>query len=246
MTSTYLLPIDLRHGRDAQALVASGEAAPLAGLPVAFTTVERIVREGDAVRRERLPWRELAGDPALARLTSPRPAPFVRPLLMGILNVTPDSFARDTRFPLWEDAVAHGLRLIEEGADIVDVGGESTRPGAAETPLEEELRRVLPVVRRLAETGTTVSTDTRKAAVMREAVAAGAAIINDVSGLAHDRASAGRGRWERGARGADAHARRACDHERGTLLRPRRARGLRRAGGAHPRRRGRRHRPRRA
>ncbi len=186
MTSTYLLPIDLRHGRDAQALVASGEAAPLAGLPVAFTTVERIVREGDAVRRERLPWRELAGDPALARLTSPRPAPFDRPLLMGILNVTPDSFARDTRFPLWEDAVAHGLRLIEEGADIVDVGGESTRPGAAETPLEEELRRVLPVVRRLAETGTTVSTDTRKAAVMREAVAAGAAIINDVSGLAHD------------------------------------------------------------
>ena len=63
MTSTYLLPIDLRHGRDAQALVASGEAAPLAGLPVAFTTVERIVREGDAVRRERLPWRELAAIP---------------------------------------------------------------------------------------------------------------------------------------------------------------------------------------
>src|SRR5206468_1488422 len=83
----------------------------------------RIVREDDAVRREQLPWRELAGDPALARLTSPRPAPFDRPLLMGILNVTPDSFARDTRFPLWEDAVAHGLRLIEEGADIVDVGG---------------------------------------------------------------------------------------------------------------------------
>src|SRR3954454_10014651 len=114
MAATYLLPVDLRHGREGQALVASGQAAPLAGLPVAFTTVERIVREGDAVRRERLPWRELAGDQALVRLTSPRPSPFAAPLLMGILNATPASFARDSRFPLWEDAVAHGLRLIEE------------------------------------------------------------------------------------------------------------------------------------
>jgi dihydropteroate synthase len=176
--------VDLRYGEEAQALIATGAAAPLAGLAIAFAAVERIVREGDAVERRRMSLADLSGDPLLARLTAPRGTD--RPQLMGILNVTPDSFARETRHPLAEEAVAHGLRLAEAGADIIDVGGESTRPGAAEVPVEEELRRVLPVVETLAHAGVTVSIDTRKARVMREAVAAGARIINDVSGLTHD------------------------------------------------------------
>jgi dihydropteroate synthase len=125
-------------------------------------------------------------NPLLERFTRTRPPPFDRPRLMGILNVTPDSFSDGGEHAEAGAAVARGLRLAAEGVDVVDVGGESTRPGAAEVPVEEELRRVLPVVEGLAAAGVTVSIDTRKAAVMRAAVAAGARIINDVSGLGHD------------------------------------------------------------
>ena len=84
-----------------------------------------------------------------------------RPRVMGIVNVTPDSFSDGGEHASLEDAVAHGLRLAEEGADLLDVGGESTRPGAAEVPVEEELRRVIPVITQLArETGLPVSVDT--------------------------------------------------------------------------------------
>ncbi|WP_231607820.1 dihydropteroate synthase [Streptacidiphilus albus] len=102
--------------------------------------------------------------------------------VMGVVNVTPDSFSDGG---LWLDpglAVAHGLELVARGADIVDVGGESTRPGAVRVTREEELRRVLPVVRGLAEAGVTVSIDTMRAAVAEAAVEAGARIVNDVSG----------------------------------------------------------------
>jgi dihydropteroate synthase len=110
-----------------------------------------------------------------------------RTLVMGIINVTPDSFADGgLRFdPL--RAVEDGLRMIDDGADILDVGGESTRPGAAPVPAEEELRRVLPVVERLAAGGAAlVSIDTYKAVVAREAVARGAVIVNDISALSRD------------------------------------------------------------
>ncbi len=113
-----------------------------------------------------------------------------RPLVMGVLNVTPDSFSDGAAFydpsshP--ERAVAHGLRLIEEGADIIDVGGESSRPGAEAVAEEEELRRVIPVVKALAGQGAVVSIDTAKAAVARAAVEVGAAMINDVSAGALD------------------------------------------------------------
>ena len=104
---------------------------------------------------------------------------------MGILNVTPDSFADGgVRFDA-ERAIDDGLRMIDDGADILDVGGESTRPGADALPADEELRRVLPVVERLAGAGVPVSIDTYKA-VAREAVARGASIVNDVSGLQFD------------------------------------------------------------
>jgi dihydropteroate synthase len=107
-----------------------------------------------------------------------------RPIVMGVLNVTPDSFSDGGRFLPLEAAVAHGLRLVEEGAAIIDIGGESTRPGAAPVSVEEELRRVLPVVERLREaTQAVISVDTSKPEIIREAAAAGAGLINDVRAL---------------------------------------------------------------
>ena len=107
-----------------------------------------------------------------------------RPQVMGIVNVTPDSFSDGGAHADPEAAVAHGLRLAAEGADVLDVGGESTRPGAGEVPLEEELRRVVPVIERLArETALPISVDTSKPEVMRAAVAAGAGMVNDVYAL---------------------------------------------------------------
>jgi dihydropteroate synthase len=106
---------------------------------------------------------------------------------MGILNVTPDSFADGGRHLEPDAAVEAGVLMVDEGADILDVGGESTRPGAVPVGEEEELRRVLPVVERLARRVTVpISIDTYKARVAREAVAAGAVIINDISGLQYE------------------------------------------------------------
>lgn len=111
-----------------------------------------------------------------------------RTWIMGILNITPDSFSDGGRFASLEKAVEGGLRLVEEGADILDIGGESTRPGAEPVALEEELRRTIPVVAKLAEkTDVPISIDTTKAAVAREALAAGAEMINDVSAMRLDR-----------------------------------------------------------
>ena len=105
------------------------------------------------------------------------------PLIMGIVNVTPDSFSDGGRYAGTPEAIAHGLELLEQGADILDIGGESTRPGAAEVTEQEELERVVPVVEALAKTGAVISVDTSKAGVIREAVKAGAHIINDVRAL---------------------------------------------------------------
>ena len=104
-----------------------------------------------------------------------------RPLVMGIVNVTPDSFSDGGRFLDASSAIAQGLQLRDEGADLVDVGGESTRPGAAEVSVEEELRRVMPVVEALAKEGIAVSIDTMKPEVMRAAIEAGCAVVNDVN-----------------------------------------------------------------
>lgn len=107
-----------------------------------------------------------------------------RARVMGIVNVTPDSFSESGAHQGTEAAVAHGLRLAAEGADLLDVGGESTRPGAEAVDAEEELRRVIPVIERLAaETTVPISVDTSKAEVMRAAVAAGAGMINDIQAL---------------------------------------------------------------
>jgi dihydropteroate synthase len=109
-----------------------------------------------------------------------------RPRLMGVVNVTPDSFTDNGAHRAPADAIAHGKALIAAGADIIDVGGESTRPGAEPVDLDEELARVLPVIEGLRGGGAFLSVDTRKANVMRAATASGAAIINDVSALADD------------------------------------------------------------
>jgi dihydropteroate synthase len=110
-----------------------------------------------------------------------------RPRVMGIVNVTPDSFSDGGEHATAEAAIAHGLKLAEEGADVLDVGGESTRPGAEDVPLEEELRRVVPVVEALAKrTSLPISIDTSKPEVMRAAVDAGAGMVNDVYALRRD------------------------------------------------------------
>jgi dihydropteroate synthase len=107
--------------------------------------------------------------------------------IMGILNVTPDSFSDGGRFHRFEDAIAQGMRMIQEGADIIDVGGESTRPGSDPVTLEEELSRVIPVISTLAQkTEVPISVDTYKSEVARRALDAGAQMINDISALRFD------------------------------------------------------------
>ena len=116
----------------------------------------------------------------MSQLTAPRADGL--PRLMGVVNVTPDSFSDGGRWADAERAIAHGQRLLVEGADILDIGGESTRPGATRPLVEEELSRVVPVIKSLASDGAVVSVDTMRADVARQAVDAGAVIVNDVSG----------------------------------------------------------------
>ncbi len=112
---------------------------------------------------------------------------FDRPLVMGIVNVTPDSFSDGGQFLQADHAVGHALKLIEEGADLIDIGGESSRPGAEAVPIEDELQRVVPVVEQLrSQTETPISVDTYKSEVAHAALEAGADIINDISALRMD------------------------------------------------------------
>ncbi len=141
----------------------------------------------------------LAAAPGTGPATSPLPVirpvrtaktvgdlPTNRSVVMGILNVTPDSFSDGGKYATTDDAIGHGLRMHYGGADIIDVGGESTRPDAREVPVEEELARVLPVVRALVKAGALVSIDTMHAETARQALDSGAAIVNDISGAAFD------------------------------------------------------------
>lgn len=121
--------------------------------------------------RGRLPARHVAGLPQRDR-----------PLVMGVVNVTPDSFSDGGRYADVEDAVAHGLAMVADGADLLDIGGESTRPGATRPLVEEELNRVVPVITELAAQGARISVDTMRHEVAVAALAAGAVLINDVSG----------------------------------------------------------------
>src|SRR5438132_4761054 len=195
-------------GGAAAEAVASGHARALTGPSLAFSLVAAMGLASDrrfisvtASIAELEVWIAGAGarfaqraSEQLALLSAPRPpwAGFVldRPLVMGILNVTPDSFSDGGRWFDADRAVAHARTLLTAGADIIDVGGESTRPGAGELPPGEEIRRVEPVVRALAQIGAVVSIDTRHKIVMAAALDAGARIVNDVSALTHDAESA--------------------------------------------------------
>ena len=167
-------------------------ALPLAGGPLWFTHAERLSR---AEPPQFVPADQIPA-PVLARLTAPRASilglELDRPRLMGILNVTPDSFSDGGRFAALDVAQAAGLAMQAAGADLIDIGGESTRPGAAEVPEAEEIRRTAPVIAALRAAGGAlpISIDTRKAAVAREALSAGAGMVNDVSGFTFDPALA--------------------------------------------------------
>ncbi|WP_104116637.1 dihydropteroate synthase [Arthrobacter sp. B1805] len=141
----------------------------------------------------------LAAAPGTGPATSPLPVirpvrvartfddlPADRTVVLGILNVTPDSFSDGGKYATTDDAISHGLRMHYGGADIIDVGGESTRPNARQVPVEEELARVLPVVRALVTAGALVSIDTMHAETARQALDAGAGIVNDISGADYD------------------------------------------------------------
>lgn len=184
MRKSYARPAGLVYGPDARQVITEGRGASLGGLStIAYTLLERIEREGTGIIRRFEPG-------ALQRQTVlPDFLPADRPLIMGIVNVTPDSFSDGGLSAEAERAIAHGLRLVKEGADILDIGGESTRPGSEGVPEEEELRRVLPVIEALAREGHAVSVDTRKARVMRAALKAGATIVNDVAALTYEPAA---------------------------------------------------------
>jgi dihydropteroate synthase len=200
----YLRPtafVDSPFGHD-------GKVARLAGGMLWFAAIERVTLEGDRrVSSELVPIErigdvaaELGGEAERAwrNLTSPRPPLRLRervvrldqPQVAGVLNITPDSFSDGGRFDGSEAAAQAGFAMAEAGAAIVDVGGESTRPGAKPVWEGDEIERVLPAVTRLAAGGTAVSIDTRKAAVMGAALGAGAAMVNDVSALTWDEGSA--------------------------------------------------------
>lgn len=138
---------------------AGGPEGPLAGAGARSGTVSRVLRCG--------------------RFS----LPLDRPLIMGVVNVTPDSFSDGGRFLDPDAAVAHARRLIEEGADLIDVGGESSRPGAEPVPAARELERIAPVLAALADGAVPVSVDTAKPEVMREAIRRGASMINDINAL---------------------------------------------------------------
>jgi dihydropteroate synthase len=175
----------------AHRLFVAGRAEP------EFASAEIIRRDSRGTTLRLVSAADLRADPdaglahLVAELERPRAAiaglSFDRPRIMGIVNVTPDSFSDGGRHFETEAAVEHALRLEAEGADILDIGGESTRPGAAGIDVAEECRRVLPVIERLVqEARAPLSIDTRNSEVMRRAAAAGVRLVNDVSALRHD------------------------------------------------------------
>lgn len=196
ISKMYLQPVGIGAGVACEAALASGGILPLAGGPLSFAGALLIEGNAQENKRHYLTARDLAESrdervqALAARLIAPRPtlAPDAgaRPLVMGIVNVTPDSFSDGGVFASAREAIDHAFRLIDDGADILDIGGESTRPGSDPVPLEVERERVLPVLEALRGVPVLVSLDTRKAALMREAAGLGVDMINDVSALTYD------------------------------------------------------------
>lgn len=201
----YLRPLGLLEGEAAEAAIAAGIVIPLAGAARAFSLVDLYLRKADgrivALSATPAQLRDWAAGEGLtekveawfARLSMPRPdfggLAMDRPQIMGVVNVTPDSFSDGGDFLAPDRAVRQARALAEAGASILDIGGESTRPGSAEVPADEEQARVVPVIRALAETGAAISIDSRRASVMAAALEAGAGIVNDVTALTGDSGS---------------------------------------------------------
>jgi dihydropteroate synthase len=182
---TYFRPVAMTD------IARPPQALSLAGGQCWFAQVEVL----DRGRPARLAPVAEVPDAVLARLTAPRNAlaglAMDRPQIMGILNVTPDSFSDGGRFLNPDAALAQARAMAADGAALLDIGGESTRPGAAEVPVAEEIARTAPVIAALRDAGHPQSIDTRKAEVARAALAAGAGIVNDVSALTFDAGLAG-------------------------------------------------------
>jgi dihydropteroate synthase len=188
---TYFRPLSLVFGRDARTLIANAKAGALGGLPhIGFCSLEVIEREKSP---HIVSFVEVANTHVAQAITLPRPhfggLTMDRTSIMGIVNVTPDSFSDGGRLANAAAAIAHGKQLAAEGADILDVGGESTRPGSEPVSIQDEIQRIESVIAALS-VDHVVSADTRKAAVMRSALKVGARIINDVSALSYEPASA--------------------------------------------------------
>ncbi len=183
--ASFILPLGVCWGSAAKALQASGTGLPLAGHG-AYTAAGILWRDGDSAKIAAADINSLPAE-ATAKIGAKRPhwagLSLDRPLVMGIVNATPDSFSDGGDNDSPQNAINAALAMVEAGAAIIDVGGESTRPGSASVSPDEETARVLPVVSALAAKGILVSIDTRHASVMRAATAAGAAIINDVAAL---------------------------------------------------------------
>ncbi len=195
MTKIYLRPLGLVFGQDASEMIVSGLAFSLGGLPhIGFVAAEEILRDGKAISRRVIGLAELHEHGLLGNVTRRRPdfagLSFDQTRIIGIVNVTPDSFSDGGKFESAQTAIEHGRLMAEQGADILDVGGESTRPGSDEVSVDQERARIMPVISALA-VDQVVSVDTRKSVLMGEAAAAGAKIVNDVSALGFDPASAG-------------------------------------------------------
>ncbi len=169
------------------------------GGPIGFACVDEVIpgQQEPTVRTLSLAELETEGDrygETLACLTAPRKPfsgiPLDSPRIMGVINVTPDSFSDGGRFSCHNEAILHGRAMLDAGADILDIGGESTRPGAEPVSPADEIRRVEPVISALKESGAPISVDTRHPETMLAARRAGASVLNDVSALSHSPESA--------------------------------------------------------
>lgn len=195
----YLNPIGLLYGTMAKDAINAGDAGRLAGGDIGFCGVQVYSSSTSDAGLKMRSYQDIAASSdravveSLHLLEQQRPLPgngnTSGPLIMGVVNVTPDSFSDGGEFFDPNEAVAQAKELAMAGADILDIGGESTRPGAEPVSLEDELKRVIPVVKALNGLGHMVSIDTRKADVMRDAINSGAQIVNDVTALSFDATS---------------------------------------------------------
>ena len=199
----YCIPRSISTGAVAIALIEAGHALPFSGAGSAYAAVELVIRQGEDIARHTAsvtafnPWRQIIKSELQERLSGlimaisqPRGGfsdiQMDEPVIMGVVNVTPDSFSDGGNNASSDAAVAYAISLAESGAALLDIGGESTRPGASPVDPSIEQKRVIPVVRALAEKSFTVSIDTRNASTMAAALDVGAKIVNDVTALTGD------------------------------------------------------------